>query len=210
MTDAALPETCCPWATIWLWPGQAAYLGPSLDLDPHLGSVHCFAFGVDAPFLLRIGDDEREVRSALIPARTRHQVVSRGRMLFRYLEPDLGDDRIRAAFSVLRAHPCLSAAEVAAELGLSTSRFLHLFSARSGTTFRRYRLWARMLRAAAATASGADLTRASAEAGFASPSHFSDVFHDMFGLPASRLLRQKARVIVLDGDPSDVDHVRTH
>ncbi|MFD4641751.1 helix-turn-helix domain-containing protein [Lentzea sp. NPDC058436] len=201
MTDAALPETCCPRErpTIWIWPGQAAYLGPSLRLDPHSGSVHCFALGVDAPFLLRVGDDEREVRSALIPPRTRHQVVSDGRMLFLYLEPDLGDDRVRTALDVLRRHPDLSAPQVAAELSLSTSRFLHLFSAHAGTSFRRYRLWARMLRVAAAVAAGADLTRASAEAGFASPSHFSDVFHDMFGLTASTLLGSNAR-IVLDTD----------
>ncbi|MGW6447508.1 helix-turn-helix domain-containing protein [Lentzea sp. NPDC055074] len=199
MTDAALPETCCPRerTTIWIWPGQAAYLGPSLDLDPHFGSVHCFALGVDAPFVLRIGDDERKVRSALIPARTRHQLVSDGRMVFLYLEPDLADDRVRAALGLLRAHPCLSAPQVAAELSLSTSRFLHLFSAHAGTSFRRYRLWARMLRVAAATSEGADLTRASAEAGFASPSHFSDAFHDMFGLTASTLLGKKARVVVL-------------
>ncbi|SFR28335.1 AraC-type DNA-binding protein [Lentzea waywayandensis] len=201
MTDAALPETCCPAerATIWIWPGQAAYLGPSLELDPHSGSVHCFALGVDAPFLLRIGDDEREVRSVLIPARTRHQVVSDGRMLFLYLEPDLADDRIRAALDLLQAHPCLSAPQVAAELSLSASRFLHLFSAHTGTSFRRYRLWVRMLKVAAATAGGADLTRASAEAGFASPSHFSDSFHDMFGLTASTLLRRNARIVLEPG-----------
>ena len=201
MTDTALPETCCPRerATIWIWPGQATYLGPSLRLGPHSGSVHCFALGVDAPFLLRIGDDEREVRSALIPARTRHQVVSEGRMLFLYLEPDLGDDRIRAALGILRRHPSLSAPQVAAELNLSTSRFLHLFSAHAGTSFRRYRLWARMLRVAAATTAGADLTRASAEAGFASPSHFSDAFRDMFGLTAGALLGKNARIVLDSG-----------
>ena len=26
---AALPQTCCP--TVWLWPGQALYAGPSLN-----------------------------------------------------------------------------------------------------------------------------------------------------------------------------------
>ncbi|GGS54035.1 AraC family transcriptional regulator [Actinokineospora fastidiosa] len=207
MDDAALPETCCPSdrATIWIGSGHAAYLGPSLDLDPHLGSVHCFAVGVDAPFLLRVGDDERTVRSALIPARTRHQVVSEGQMLFLYLDPDLTDERVRTALGLLRSHPCLSAPRVAGEVGLSTSRFLHLFSAQTGTSFRRYRLWARMLCVAAAAARGADLTRASAEAGFASPSHFSDSFHDMFGLTASTVLTRNARIVIdpgSDGAPA--------
>ncbi|WP_245849362.1 helix-turn-helix domain-containing protein [Lentzea kentuckyensis] len=201
--QAPLPETCCARAraTIWLWPGQAAYLGPSLQLDPHSGAVHCFVLGVDGPFTLRTATGERRVRSALVPARTRHQVVSEGgRMLFRYLDPGLTDDRIRFALTTLLADPGLSAPQVAAEINLSTSRFLHLFSANAGTTFRRYRLWARMLRVAAAVGEGADLTTASAAAGFASPSHFSDTFHDMFGLTASALLAQDARVVVLDDE----------
>lgn len=198
MDEAALPETCCP-ATIWVGLGQAAYLGPSLKLDAHSGSVDCFAHGLDAPFVLRTGSaGDRVVRSALIPARTTHQVISDGRMLFLYLEPglaDTADDRIRTATGLLRADPNLSAAQVAAAIGLSASRFLHLFPAGAGTSFRRYRLWARMLLVAAALSRGADLTRASAEAGFASPSHFSDSFHAMFGLTASAL-RATTRVFV--------------
>jgi len=46
-------------------------------------------------------------------------VVGTGRMLFFSLDPGS-----------------------AAEVNLSTSRFLHLFSATAGTSFRRYRLWA--------------------------------------------------------------------
>ncbi|GGU41647.1 helix-turn-helix domain-containing protein [Lentzea flava] len=190
MEESALPETCCR-ATIWVRLGHAAYLGPSLKLDAHSGSVDCFAYGVDGPFTLRTGDGERDVRGVLIPARTRHQVISDGRMLFLYLEPgltDTADDRIRTAIALLRSDPGLNAAQVAAGVGLSTSRFLHLFPAGAGTSFRRYRLWARMVHVAGAVSRGADLTRASAEAGFASPSHFSDSFHAMFGLTASALL----------------------
>jgi AraC-like DNA-binding protein len=170
-------------------------------LDPHSGAVHCVALGVDAPFTLSDGTGERRVRSALIPARTRHQIVSEGgRMLFLYLDPDLTDDRIRTALSTLLADPALSATQVAAEINLSTSRFLHLFSAQAGTSFRRYRLWARMLRVAGALSRGADLTSASAEAGFASPSHFSDTFRDLFGLTAGTLLARRARIVVLDAE----------
>lgn len=45
-----------------------------------------------------------------------------------------------------------------------------------------------MLRAAELIAGRHDLTTAATEAGFASPSHFSETFHRMFGLPPSRLL----------------------
>ncbi|AJW42362.1 Transcriptional regulator, AraC [Rhodococcus sp. B7740] len=91
-----------------------------------------------------------------------------------------------------------SAADLAAAVNLSTSRFLHLFAAETGTSFRRYRLWARMLHVGAAVAAGDDLTRASIEAGFASPSHFSTAFNAMFGLSAVALLGGGAQVIVME------------
>lgn len=101
-----------------------------------------------------------------------------------------GDPRIREAAATIRAqaHRTVSAGELAAACGLSTSRFRHLFRDETGTSFRRYRLWARMLVAADVIAGGGDLTTAAVEAGFATPSHFSDAFHGMFGLPPSRLL----------------------
>lgn len=113
-------------------------------------------------------------------------------------EADSIDDRIRAAMRILRAGPGdhVSAAEIAAAVNLSTSRFLHLFSAQAGTSFRRYRLWARMCHAAGALSDGADLTTASSLAGFASPSHFSDAFRTMFGLTATALLAGRTRIVV--------------
>ncbi|NLE78764.1 MAG: helix-turn-helix transcriptional regulator [Rhodococcus sp.] len=256
MSPAALPETGCPpeQATLWLWTGHAAYLGLSLQLNAHSGSVQCLAVGIDAPFTLRAHElGERVVRSALISPRVVHQVVAHGeRMLFCYIDPsssraehcrdrmleqgkhislahqaeaaiihlaqepdpdpsrlmDLVSDaahepvdaRIATAIATLRAHPGrnLSATELAAEAHLSTSRFLHLFSAQAGTSFRRYRLWSRMLHVGASVSKGHDLTTASADAGFATPSHFSDAFHAMFGLTAAQLLTVGARIDVLD------------
>lgn len=255
MVSQPLPETCCDeLPTVWLWSGHAAYWGPSLRLDTHSGSVDCFALGLDAPFTVRSdGAAERRARSALIPARTRHQVLAGdGRMMFFYVDPSgagsrnlvdqmtdststiaydhrdeaalistwrdaplpdpeilrksvLGtaeagpiDERIRTAMGILRSRPGdqVSAAEIAAAVDLSPSRFLHLFSEHAGTSFRRYRLWARMCHAAAALSDGADLTIASAEAGFASPSHFSDTFRTMFGLSATALLSSQTRIVV--------------
>ncbi|WP_244168141.1 helix-turn-helix domain-containing protein [Mycobacterium paraffinicum] len=100
------------------------------------------------------------------------------------------DPRIAAAMRRLRDHtnPPLSAGVLAAEAGLSVSRFLHVFREESGTSFRRYRMWARMLRAALLYRARRDLTAAAMDAGFASPSHFTDTFHDMFGLAPTQLL----------------------
>ena len=50
----ALPQTCCP--TVWLWPGQALYAGPSLNLAPHSGSVWCFAVGIGGPLTVTTPD----------------------------------------------------------------------------------------------------------------------------------------------------------
>ncbi|WP_243636751.1 AraC family transcriptional regulator [Rhodococcus sp. Eu-32] len=254
----ALPETCCSEvhsaATLWLWAGQAVYLGPSLTLDFHAGSVLCFAVGVDAPFTLRDGrSGDWTVRSATVGPRTTHKIESHGRrMLFGYFDPGASrattiigrmtvrhdgiglthdaesdllrlaniedpdpreilscvsgaesrcvDERIVDAMARLRDKPgaMIAAPDLAAAVNLSTSRFLHLFSAETGTSFRRYRLWARMLHVGAAVADGNDLTTASAEAGFASPSHFSDSFRTMFGLSAASLLANGARVVVVD------------
>ncbi|MEU7632270.1 AraC family transcriptional regulator [Nocardia sp. NPDC049220] len=110
------------------------------------------------------------------------------------------DARIAEAMATLLAYPAreLTADRLAAAVHLSESRFLHLFSAQAGTSFRRFRLWARMLCAGRAIAKGASLTTASADAGFASPSHFSDTFHTLFGLSATALLASGVQVVVLD------------
>ncbi|XVQ14910.1 helix-turn-helix domain-containing protein [Spirillospora sp. CA-255316] len=262
----ALSRTCCPGETrcpresrcagdlagavLWLWPGQALYAGPSLDLDVHAGSVACLAVGVDGPVTVEVpGREPLAGRTVLVPPRLPHRLVaSGGRMVFCYLDPASahahacaarmaetgaavrhghrdedrlirlgarlrhcpaptagarwlraaapapapagGADRIRAATRRLLDRPgsAVSAADLAASAGLSVSRFLHLFKEQTGTSFRRYRLWARILRAGDLVAAGHDLTTVAAESGFATPSHLSGAFHAMFGLAPSQLL----------------------
>jgi AraC-like DNA-binding protein len=84
---SALPQTCCP--TVWLWPGEALYAGPSLNLAPHSGSVWCLAIGIDGPLTVTTPDGTtREGTSVLIPPRLTHQLVCLGRGLVScYLEP---------------------------------------------------------------------------------------------------------------------------
>lgn len=84
---AALPQTCCP--TVWLWPGQALYAGPSLNLEPHSGSVWCFAVGIGGPLTVTTPDGTKhEGASLLIPPRLTHQLVCLGSGLVScYLEP---------------------------------------------------------------------------------------------------------------------------
>lgn len=108
------------------------------------------------------------------------------------------DPRVVRAMRMLNtsAGVNLPAAGLANELGLSTSRFLHLFGEQTQTSLRRYRSWCRMVLAARALASGSDLSRAAADAGFATPSHFSLAFRGMFGLAPGRLLATSGRPVV--------------
>ena len=77
--------------------------------------------------------------------------------------------------------------EVARGVGLSASRFMHLFRAEVGVPFRRYRLWARLGAAVSQFASGARWTDAALDSEFASSSHLSDAFRAMFGISPSTL-----------------------
>lgn len=238
---AALPQTCCP--TVWLWPGQALYAGPSLNLAPHSGSVWCLAVGIDGPLSVATATGATgEVHSVLIPPRLTHQLNCHGTGLVScYLEPtsdradasrhrfgewrggvgvgradeerlhftpaddesasywlDLAapaahrrvDPRIAQAARRIREDPAttVSSLELAAAVGLSESRFLHLFRDELGTSLRRYRIWARLVHAGTAIGAGASLTEAAMKAGFASPSHLADRFKTTFGLSASQLL----------------------
>ncbi len=109
----------------------------------------------------------------------------------------VADDRVLAALDRLAVTPTTSADELSRSVGLSRSRLLELFARDAGMSLRRYRLWARMRHVAVAVRDGADLTRASVDAGFASPSHFSDSFRAMFGLTATGLLSRGARIEVV-------------
>lgn len=100
------------------------------------------------------------------------------------------DPRIELAAKQVRDDPAAAvpAAELAASVGVSESRFLHLFRQEIGSSLRRYRLWCRLMRAGAGLAAGQNLTTAAADAGFASPSHLADRFKTTFGLSATQLI----------------------
>ncbi|MGX1806110.1 helix-turn-helix transcriptional regulator [Nocardia sp. NPDC055321] len=100
------------------------------------------------------------------------------------------DSRIPLVAGLIRADPALAhrAAAHAADLGLSTSHFLRLFGEQTSTSYRRYIQWARIVHAATAVSRGCDFSRAASDAGFSSPSHFSDVFRAVFGVTLSSLV----------------------
>ena len=105
------------------------------------------------------------------------------------------DRRIRRVVDEIRDEPSriLRAEQSAHALGMSTPYFLRLFARHTGTTFRRYQQWNRLLEAARGIAAGHSLTRCAADAGFASPSHLSDTFHETLGTTASAVLGSRVR-----------------
>jgi AraC-like DNA-binding protein len=74
---------------------------------------------------------------------------------------------------------------VAESVGLSASRFQHVFTRELGVPFRRYRAWCRMRAAIGAVLDGSNLTGAAHEAGFADQAHFARDFRRTFGAPAT-------------------------
>jgi AraC-like DNA-binding protein len=109
--------------------------------------------------------------------------------------PADADRRIRRVVDEIREDPArmLRAEQSAHSLGMSTSYFLRLFARNTGTTFRRYQQWNRLLAAARGIAAGHTLTRCAADAGFASPSHLSDTFHETLGTTATAVLDSHVR-----------------
>ncbi|WP_281559157.1 AraC family transcriptional regulator [Thalassomonas sp. RHCl1] len=74
------------------------------------------------------------------------------------------------------------AAEVASQLALSESRFLHLFRQELGIAWRPYLLWRRMMCAIRAILNNASATEAAHLAGFSDSAHLSRTFRNNFGM----------------------------
>lgn len=102
------------------------------------------------------------------------------------------DSRVSAVIQRLHDNPSASEVRIetlASELQLSVPRLVHLFREHAGVSFRRYRMWARMLKAARALAYTASLTEVAVAAGFTDSAHLSRSFREMFGLNPSQVFR---------------------
>ncbi|MBL4799926.1 MAG: AraC family transcriptional regulator [Oleispira sp.] len=74
------------------------------------------------------------------------------------------------------------AQDIAKQLNLSESRFLHLFKQEMHITWRAYLLWRRLLCAVTILMKGRSATEAAHVAGFSDSAHLSRTFKKMFGL----------------------------
>lgn len=97
------------------------------------------------------------------------------------------DGRLRQALALLHesSDDVIPAAMAARSVGLSASRFQHLFTAEIGVPYRRYRAWLRMRRSIREIVAGSNFTAAAHAAGFCDQAHFAHDFRRTFGAPAS-------------------------
>lgn len=107
------------------------------------------------------------------------------------------DRRIHLAVQSLVRNPGddNSAAALADEAAMSPSYFQHKFKEETGVSFRRFRNWIRLRAVLRDASHGAPLTEAAHDAGFASSSHLSTTFKDMFGMSPIQLLAAKPLLV---------------
>ncbi len=101
------------------------------------------------------------------------------------LAPRRMDVRIAAVMQTICAEiedNALSADDLAAQAGLSTSRFLHLFKENTGIAFRSLRMWKRARRFLDHANGSDSLTEVALELGYPDSSHFSHSIRRTYGL----------------------------
>jgi AraC-like DNA-binding protein len=80
-------------ARIWVGPARALYVGPGLDLSPHLNLATTIAVALHHPFEWRTWEQSggwspwRQEGVSVIPSQTLHHLKSHGPMAFLYLDP---------------------------------------------------------------------------------------------------------------------------
>lgn len=102
------------------------------------------------------------------------------------------DPRIRKVVDMIKAEPAASYSmeELAEEVNLSPTRFIHLFKEQMGVPIRRFRQWIRMKTVITYVADGKSLTDAALDAGFTDSAHFSRAFRNMFGITPSSVFNR--------------------
>lgn len=120
---------------IWVGPARALYVGPGLNLSPHLNVATTIAVSLQQPFEFRTWAKSggwspwREEVISLIPTETLHHLKSRGPMAFMYLDPLTDrrhplpwDELLRGRERLQQAGPRIGLDEAFAAFGLRPHR----------------------------------------------------------------------------------------
>jgi len=105
------------------------------------------------------------------------------------------DPRIDKTMETIRLDPGndFSQEYLASTIGLSSSRFRHLFREQSDIPYRRYRIWRRVVSAMDTLHKVDNLTYAAMESGFTDSAHFNRCFRDTLGVNPSLVFRNMDR-----------------
>lgn len=108
-----------------------------------------------------------------------------------YADADFSmEPRIEECLKLLRKKPMTSAKNMASELAVSESRFLHLFKEETGLTYRRMSLWFRLEKSFRHYKEFTSLTALAYHCGFSDSAHYSRTFKQTFGTSPSEILRK--------------------
>lgn len=147
-------------------------------------TVNCLQDAETIEFFRRIHEENPDrVAVALLVKRLLNSAVQ---------SPLQFDARIQRIVELICREPerNFSQIELARLIGVSPSRFLHLFRQHAGVSYRRFRIWKRMLCAFELMRTSDNLTRAALDAGFADATHFSHCFRDTFGVNPAPVFRR--------------------
>ncbi len=114
------------------------------------------------------------------------------------------DPRVALVAQRIRQRPCtpLGADTCASLTGLSCSRFLHLFKAELGTTFRGFRAWKRARSMLEYVSRDLNLSDFALELGYPDASHFSHSIRNFYGLTPRDIFSGSRRLAVVSQNGS--------
>lgn len=152
------------------------------------------AAGISALPTASLAGRDKALFSAWLDQGSRDAVATAARAVVQELSGGIApmsstDERILRATTYIRSNlgAPLTLEAVASEACLSPSRFRHLFVEETGMALRPYILWRRFLHVWELVGTGASISAAAHEAGFADAAHLTRTSRQMFGFPPSAL-----------------------
>ena len=130
------------------------------------------------------------------------------RLFFGELLPDRNiDRRIRWAAAQLNdfSGSKMSGADCAASVGLSPSRFLHLFKEQTGVSFRAFRAWKRARHLLHFVNEETNLAHLAQDIGYPDSTHFSHSIRRFYGLQPRAIFSGSRDLAIYRNDPAAVD-----
>lgn len=133
-------------------------------------------------------------RAFFTAERDERQVLDAAHSLVHGLAGTVPTKPLDRRIAAVRAHVArnlagkLTLAEAARAAHLSPGRLRHVFVDETGTTFRAYVVWQRLLRATTIVMKGGSWTEAAHDTGFADSAHLSRSFRRMFGVSPAMIV----------------------